>query len=93
MVAGDSKPRLQAPNQKTDFRSRDSAVHVGFIENQQKLVAGIARQPVAGLAEDGAFNRAQQHILEHRVVGDEQIRGILLDLMAGEQLTIAGLRV
>src|SRR4051794_11251623 len=42
----------------------------------------------ACVCEDVALYRAQQHIFEHRIVGDEEIWACCLNLVAGEQFRV-----
>jgi hypothetical protein len=65
---------------------------VGFVENENHLVAAIGMKPLPRLAEYLPLNGAHQHVFEHGIVGDEQVRAPQLRLVPGHHFTVARLR-
>ena len=95
----DAESRAESAQQESDLGSSSAAVHVRLVEHQKKLVA-VLREPLCGLRKDRAFERPHQHVLEHRVVRDQDVWSMtgcraaaVNHLLSRQQLAVAWLGV
>jgi len=86
----DTEPRAKPPHQQADFRTSSAAIEVGLVEDDGEFLVRVRGEPGGRLIEDGPFDRTHQHIFEHRIVGDQQIRRGILRLVARDQFRILG---
>ena len=61
---------------------------MGLIKDEDKLLVGMAAEEVAGFVENRALDGPQEHVLEHRIVRNQEVRASRLHLVAGQQLGI-----
>gem|GEM_PF-4230584 len=92
----DAETRAKTPNEERNLCAFGTPVHVCLVKDKQKLSA-VLFKPSLCFGEDGTFERAHQHVLEHRVVGDEHVWRVARaascavdHLLPGQQLAIAG---
>ena len=55
---------------------------------RRKRFVRVRVQPVARAVEDRPLERPHQHVLEHRVVRDEDVGRRLLDLVSRDQFRV-----
>ena len=86
----DPEPRTQASEQQRHLCSGRPPVEVCLVDNQEELLLGIVGQPLTGMVENRSLQRPHQHVLQHRVVGDEHIGRCCQDFVPREQLWVFG---
>ena len=65
-----------------------AAVEVGLVDDEEEALVRVLLQPLARAIEDGPLERAHQHVLEHRVVRDEDVGRRLVDLVPREEFRV-----
>ncbi|OBA46533.1 hypothetical protein A5789_04130 [Nocardia sp. 852002-51101_SCH5132738] len=65
---------------------------MSFIENEEELVSSVGLQPLPGLVENWTFDRAKQHVFQHRIVRDQNVWRGELHFVTSKQLSIIGSR-
>ena len=85
----DSQPLLQAARQMGYFRPLRAGVGVRLVQNQRENPVIAARKPLSGGVENRAFDGANQHVLQHGVVGYENIGRRGLHVPAAQRLRTA----
>ena len=78
----------ETPYQERYLSARGSTIHVRLINNKQQSIRRISPQPRTGVLPYFFLARTEQHILQHRIVRNENIRTKLLHLKSGNQLSI-----
>jgi hypothetical protein len=58
-----------------------------FVHNEVEYVGCIGLKPLPGPIKDRTLNAPHKHDVEHRVVGDEYVRGGILHIPAGPHFT------
>jgi hypothetical protein len=78
--ADDLKPTLwdteafaQAAKKQANLGSNCAAVEVGFIDHEEEALIWMRLKPRPRRVEDWTLEGAHEHVLEHRVVCDEEI--------------------
>ena len=89
-VGRDPQARSQTAQEERDFRARRAAVQVRLVDDEEELLLRVGLQPGPCHVEDRPFQRAHEHVLEHRVVRDEDVRRRGQHLVAGQELGIVG---
>src|SRR6185437_12205741 len=84
----DAEALPQAPNKQGHLRTCASAIEVRFIEDKKKGLGWVVLQPLSRCIEDGPLQGAHQHVFQHRIVRDENIRRLRLHLMARKQFGV-----
>ena len=73
---------MKSPQKVCNLGAPRAAIHMSLVENDGEIVRLIGSQPGSCLIEDAPLDRPQQHVLQHRIVGDEQVRTTSLHLAA-----------
>lgn len=83
-----TEPVEQPADQIGDFGAVRAPIEICLVEDQEKRFVGMRFEKGPRVGEDVALDRAQQHIFEHRIVGDEEVGARRLDFVPGEQFGI-----
>jgi hypothetical protein len=83
-IAGDFKPSTKSSQEQSNFRTSCPAIGMSLIEYQNENAILVFVKPILCLFEEPTFDWPQHHILEHRVVGDENVGALFLDFMPSE---------
>jgi hypothetical protein len=75
-----AKPIHEYSEQIGNLGTRRATVGMKFIDNQMKEVPIIRREPASRMVENRSLNISHQHDIEHAVVGDEDIRRMILHI-------------
>jgi hypothetical protein len=59
---------------------------VKLVDHEVKHMRGIRCQPLFGLFEDCSLHTSHEHYVEHRVIGDEDVRRMILHVPSGPHL-------
>ena len=82
----------EATNQESNFTASRTAIHMCLINDEEQLVLWGCREPLACRFPDILFPWAQQHVFQHGIVCNENIRTELLHLKARDKLCILLIR-
>ena len=88
----DAEPLLEATEEEGDLGPAGAAVEVGLVDDEQEPLVGVVGEPLAGALEDRALDGPHHHVLQHGVVGDEDVGGRRQHLVPGEELGVVGER-
>ena len=88
-IRRETEPTLEPPDQQRDLRPARAAVEVGLVDDEQQLLMRVPVVILAGLLEDLPFDGPHQHVLKHRIVGDEDVRRLTVHLVAAVELAVA----
>jgi hypothetical protein len=99
---GEVEALQQSTDEQRDLGALSAAIEVRLVEDEEERLVAVLREPLARLVEDRPLDRPHQHVLEHRVVGDEDVRRravvptvhvVAVELVAGDELTVLRQRV
>ena len=82
----------QASDQQGNFAAGRAFIHMGLINHEQQLVGWVAVQPRLCTRPYRGLTGAEQHIFQHRVVRNQDVRTDFLHLKPGNQLCILRVR-
>ena len=86
---GNTEPRAQASNQQGHLSALSASIEVRLVDDEEKTFVGVLVQPFPCAIEDGPLERTHQHVLEHRVVGDDHVGRRRVDLVPGDKLRVS----
>lgn len=75
-------------NQKRDFSTSRTTIHMRFVDNKQKFIVRVRIQPILCICPYFGLDRAKEHIFKHRIVRNENVGAKPLHLKPGNQFCI-----
>ena len=87
-AAINAKAMEQPPNQKRDFSTSRTTIHMRFVDNKQKFIVRVRIQPILCICPYFGLDRAKEHIFKHRIVRNENVGAKPLHLKPGNQFCI-----
>ena len=87
-AAINAKAMDQPPNQKRDFSTSRTTIHMRFVDNKQKFIVRVRIQPILCICPYFGLDRAKEHIFKHRIVRNENVGAKPLHLKPGNQFCI-----
>ena len=63
----------EAPQEESNLGSGSASVEMRLVDDEKEPFLGVLGEPLPSAIKDWSFQRPHEHVLEHRVVGDEQV--------------------
>ena len=78
----------KALQQQGDLASSSAFIHMRLIKNEQHSLLRIPFQPFRGILPDTVFRGSYKHVLQHGVVGHQDVRRMPLHFKTHQHLSI-----